>query len=70
MSIGAQYPSPEAGLLQLTAQGSIHVPLQGGRVIVSTNLGHHERRQVFTGERLLDPTLQAAARDALLVSLA
>ncbi len=42
------------------------MPAQGRRRLVSTDRGHHKRRQVFTGQRLLDPTLQAAAREAFL----
>src|SRR5437870_11377381 len=61
--IRAQHPPPQSGLLQLAAQRRIHTPTQGRSLVISTALGYHEVRQMFTGKCLLYPSLQAAARD-------
>src|SRR5580692_5770688 len=61
--IRTQHPPPESGLLQMAAQRRIHVPSQGRLFVVAADLGYYESRQMFAGQRLSYPLLQAAAGD-------
>src|SRR5438552_17842023 len=64
VSIRAQHPSAQPRLLKLAAQCGVNVPAQARRLVVASDLGHDEVRQMFPRKHLVDPLLQAAARDA------
>src|SRR5450755_4540188 len=62
--IRAQHSPPQSGLLHLVAQRRIDMPAQCRLLVVAADLGHHKSRQMFAGQRLSYPLLQAGARDA------
>src|SRR5664279_14237 len=59
--VGAKYASAQPGLLQLATQSGIHLPVKRWLLVVSSNGGHHEARQMLAGQCLLASLLEAVA---------
>src|SRR2546427_651841 len=65
VSIRAQHPPSEPGILQLATQRRIHMPAQGWPLVASVDLSHHKPQKFFGGRLFFFSCPRPPARDVL-----
>src|SRR5438874_1355537 len=58
MLVGAEHAAPQSSLLQVSATFIVDMPCQRWIGVGTTNLDDHERGQMLSSQRFLDPSLQ------------